>query len=97
MAFLVAPGGDLDRAGRVRIGIDDARSFGRIDHTKRSIEPAGVVLAFEMRARQQLRPGFAAGAEDVADAVDVGHEAGLGQPLRQPFQRAHMRFEKVGL
>src|SRR5476651_1010647 len=45
---------------------------------------------FEMRPRQQFRPGFRGCAEHIADAVDRRREPCLGQPLRQPFQRAHM-------
>ena len=58
MSFLVAPGRDLDGAGGVRIGIDDAGGFERIDDAERPIEPARVILAFEMRAGQQFRSGF---------------------------------------
>ncbi len=65
--------------------IDDAGGLERIDHAERPIEPARVVLAFEMRPRQQLRPGLRAGAEDVADAVDLAREAGLGKALHQPL------------
>ena len=54
MPFLVAPGRHFDRAACIRIAIDDAGGFERIDHAKRSIEPARMVLAFEMRSRQQL-------------------------------------------
>ena len=72
MAFLVAPGCDLDGAFDARVGIDDAGGFERIDDAERPIEPAGVILAFEMRTRQQLRPGFCTGAEHIADAVDLG-------------------------
>ena len=94
MAFLVAPCCDLDRAMNVRIRIDDAGGFERIDHAERSIEPARIVLAFQMRARQQFRPGLRAGSDDVADAVDFAREVRLGEPLRQPLERAHMRFRE---
>ena len=94
MSFLVAPGCDFDRAVDIRIGIDDAGGFERIDDAERPIEPARIVLAFQMRAGQQFRSGFRAGAEDIADAVDLGREACLGQPLHQPFQRTHMRFRE---
>ena len=92
MSFLVAPCRDFDGAVDVRIGIDHARGFERIDDAERPIEPAGKILAFEMRARQQLRSGFRAGAEHIADAVDLGGEPCFGKPLRQPLQRAHMRL-----
>ena len=52
MPFLVAPGRNFDRAVCRRIAIDDAGGFERIDHAERSIEPARVVLAFQMRACQ---------------------------------------------
>ena len=48
MPFLIAPGRDFDGAVCIRIAIDDAGGFERIDHAERSIEPARVVLAFQM-------------------------------------------------
>ena len=62
-------------------GLMHAGGFERIDDAKRPIEPARVVLAFEMRSGQQFRSGLCAGAEHIADAVDLGGEAGLGKPL----------------
>ena len=94
MSFLVAPCRDFNGAVDVRVGIDDAGGFERIDDAERPIEPASEILAFEMRAGQQFRSGFRAGADDIADAVDFGGKSGLGKPLRQPLQRAHMRFRK---
>src|ERR1043166_523687 len=49
MPFLVAPGRNFDRALCVRIAIDDAGGFECIHHAERPIEPARVVLAFQMR------------------------------------------------
>ena len=92
MPFLVAPGRNFDGAIYIRIAIDDAGGFERIDHAERSIEPACVVLAFQMRPRQQFQPRLRAGAEDVADAVDLAREAGVGKPLHQPRQRGEMRL-----
>jgi len=43
---------ELDGAFGVRIGIDDAGGFQRIDDAKRPVEPARVILAFEMRPGQ---------------------------------------------
>jgi len=94
MPFLVTPGGDFDRALGGGVGIDHARCFKGIDHAKWSIEPAGEILAFEMRAGEQFRSRFAACAQHVTNAVDFGGEAGLGQSLSQPLQRAHVRFGK---
>jgi hypothetical protein len=50
-----------------------------------------------MRSGQQFRSGFCAGAEDVADAVDISSEPCLGKPLRKPLQRAHMRLRESRL
>jgi hypothetical protein len=47
-----------------------------------------------MRSCQQFRAGFFAGAEDVADAVDLGRKACGRKPLRQPLQRAQMRLRE---
>ena len=92
MPFLVAPCRDFDGAVGVRVGIDNSGGFEGIDDAKRPIEPAGEILAFEMRSGQQFRPGFCTRAEHIADAVDRGGEPRLGKPLRQPLQRAHMRL-----
>jgi hypothetical protein len=97
MPFLVAPCRDLDRAVDAGITVDDARGFERIDHAERPIEPAGMVLAFEMRAREQLRSCFRTGAEHIADAVDCRGEVGIGQVRRQPVQRAQMRLRECRL
>ena len=94
VAFLVAPRCDVDGAVDLRIRIDDAGGFERIDDAQRTIEPARKVLALEMRSRQQFRTGFFAGAEDVADAVDLGCEACVRKPLRQPLQPANMRLRE---
>src|SRR3954467_2250111 len=72
MSFLIAPRRDFDGAPLGRIGIDDAGGLEGIDHAKRPIEPARVILALEMRPGQPLWPGLCADAEDVADAVDRG-------------------------
>jgi len=52
MSFLVAPCSDFDSAFYARIGIDYAGGFKGIDDAQRSIEPARVVLAFEMLSGQ---------------------------------------------
>lgn len=90
MAFLVAPGGDLDRAVEGAIGIEHARGLERVDDAERAVEPAGIVLAFEMRTRKQLWAGLGTGADDIADTVDCGGKACLGQSRAKPFQRTHM-------
>jgi len=56
MTFLVAPRRDFDGAFDARVGIDDSGGLQRIDDAQRAIEPARVILAFEMRSRQQFRP-----------------------------------------
>src|SRR5882757_4781149 len=50
-----------------------------------------------MRAGKQLRSRLRARAEHVADAVDRRGEACLGQMLREPVERAQMRFRKCRL
>ena len=92
MTFLIAPRRNFDSAFGGGIGIDDAGSFERVDDAKRSIEPARIILAFQVRAGQQFGPGFWTVAEHIANAVDRGGEAGLGKPPGQPFQRAQMRL-----
>ena len=72
MSFLVVPCRDFDGAVKVRIAIEDAGGFEGIDHAERPIEPAGIILALEMRPGQEFRPGFRAGAKHIADAVKGG-------------------------
>src|SRR4029453_10572724 len=92
MPFLIAPCSDLDSAFYAGIGIDHAGGFKGIDDTKRPIEPARVILAFEVRAGQQFWFGSCAGAEHVANAVDRSGEPGLRKLLGKPLQRSHMRL-----
>ena len=94
MSFLVAPRCNLDCTLDIRIAIDDARGLEGIDDAERSIEPARVILAFQMRPRQQSAPGPGAGADNVADAVDLTGKAGFGKPLQQPLQGADVRLGK---
>ena len=94
MAFLITPGGDFNgRVGRW-VGIDDSGRFERIDHAERTVEPARKVLTLEMGACQELRPGFPAHAEHVADTIDVRGQPRAWKLLDQPPQRAHMRLGK---
>jgi hypothetical protein len=76
--FLVRPGGDVDRdAGRAWIFAECPRDFQSVDDAERPIEPARMVLGFGVRANQELRPGGARSAEDIADAVDLRLEPPL--------------------
>src|SRR5665213_2733459 len=87
MSFFVAPRRDCDGAAYAWVGIDDASGFEGINNAERPIEPACKILAFEMRPRQQFRPGFRTRSQHVADAIDRSGEARLGKPLREPLQR----------
>ncbi|OIQ66827.1 hypothetical protein GALL_515990 [mine drainage metagenome] len=94
MSFLVAPCRDFNGAVGVRIGVDDAGGFKRVDDAERPIEPAREILALKMRSGQQFRSGPCTRAEYVADAVDRSSKPRLGKPPGKPLQRAHMRFGK---
>jgi hypothetical protein len=74
MSFLIAPCCDFNGAADGRVGVDDAGGFQCVDHAKRAIKPAGKILTFEMRSREQFRPTLRACAENVADTVDLGHK-----------------------
>ena len=52
MSFFIRPCRHLDHAACVRIAIDDAGGFECVDDAESAIEPAGVVLAVEMRSGQ---------------------------------------------
>ncbi len=84
MALLVRPGRDIDPAAK------RARDLQAIDHAQRAIQPAGMRLRLDMAAEQQLRAIAARAAEDIADAVDLGLQPGLGQTCRQPMARLHV-------
>src|SRR5262249_29384639 len=79
VALLVAERDDIDAgvAGRLVLA-QGARGFERVDHAERTVEPAGVILAFDVRAGENLSPGRARKADHIADAIDLGIEAGLG-------------------
>ena len=91
MPLLVAEHDDVDaEIGGGGILGDRARRLQRIDAAERTIEPAGMVLAFEMRARQHLLPVRTAPAENVGDAVDLRVKAGFAHPAGKPFARGNV-------
>jgi hypothetical protein len=88
MAFLVAPGRDVDaHVAHFRVVAERPRRLEPVDDAERAIEPAGVVLAFDMRAGQQARPAGAAVADHGADAVDARVQPGLLEPVAEPMTR----------
>src|SRR5215203_1301411 len=88
MPLLVAPGRDVDaKIGRRRILGKRAGGLEAVDDAERAVEPAGMVLALEMRAGEHLWPRRPARSEDAADAVDLGVEPGLGESLGEPVPR----------
>jgi hypothetical protein len=58
MSFLIALCRNFNGAVDSWIGIDEACGFERIDDAKRPVQPAGEVLAFQMRPRQQFASRF---------------------------------------
>ena len=97
MPLLVAEHHDVDAGIAARL-LDRARGFQRVDAAERAVEPAGMVLAFQMRAGQRLARRVALRlAQDVADAVDGGLEPGRGALLGEPRCAPRCRpAEKVG-
>ena len=84
MALLIGPRRDIDAAA------ERARDLQAVDHAQRAIQPAGMRLRLDMAAEQQMRAVAARAADDVADAVDLRLEPGLGHPRRQPVSRLHV-------
>jgi hypothetical protein len=84
MPLLVRPRGDIDAAAQT------TRDLQPIDHAQRAIQPAGVGLRLDMAAEQQLRAVAARAANNVADAVDLGLQPGLGHPRGEPVARPHV-------
>ena len=82
MAFLIGPAGDVDPAGQ------HAGEFESKNHPHGAIQPARAGLGFQMAAGEQLRPVAGRQADDIADAVDVGGQARLGQAAGQPVAGA---------
>ncbi|WP_431269689.1 hypothetical protein [Dankookia sp. P2] len=67
MSLLIGEGDDIDRQPGPRQGEAG-------DHAECAVQPAGVILGFDMAAGQQMRPGAAVPAIDIANAVDRGVE-----------------------
>jgi hypothetical protein len=88
MALFVEPRGDVDTHIReARVRAQDSRRLQRVDDPERAIEPAGVVLAFEMRPGEHPCARRAAVADHVGDAVDPGVEPRRLEPRRKPVAR----------
>jgi hypothetical protein len=94
MSFLVAPCRDFDGAIDISIGIDHARGLERVNDAEGTIEPAGIILTFEMRAGEYFRASLRAGAKHIADAVDGCGQFRAGKLLDQPPKRLHMGLRK---
>src|SRR5579872_816350 len=56
MTFFVAPANDFHGALDARIVIDHPRRFERVNNAKGAVEPAGEVLALQMRAARSFGP-----------------------------------------
>ncbi len=65
MPLLIGEGADIDRQAGPR-----QRDAG--DDAERAVEPAGLVLRFDVAADEQMRAGAGMAAIDIADAVDRG-------------------------
>ena len=89
MPLLVRPAGHVDAASQ------GARHLQAVHHAHRAIQPAGMRLGFQVAADQQERPLPSPAADDVADAVDLGVEPGLGQPRGEPVPRLDV-LRRVG-
>ena len=88
MALLVAPGRDVDaHVAHIRILTERPRRLEPVDDAERTIEPAGMVLAFDMRAGEKMRTARAAVADHGADAVDARVQPGLFEPVAKPMAR----------
>src|SRR5262249_60663080 len=60
VAFLVGERHDVDaKPGAGRLFGERARSFERVDQAERAVEPAGVVLRLDVRAREHFASGRA--------------------------------------
>ena len=95
MPFLVAPGCNFDRAVCVRIAIDDAGGFERIDHAERPIEPARVVLAFEMRPANSFGPAFVLVPRTLPMPSISPVRPASGRRCTSHCQRAQMRLREM--
>src|SRR2546423_4354509 len=86
MSLLVAEHHDID-AGIAARFLNAAGGLERVDAAERAIEPAGMVLRFQMRAGKDFAAARPALSQNIADAIDRRLEAGLGAPLREPLPR----------
>ena len=89
MPLLVRPAGHVDAVAQ------GARHLQPEHHAHRAIQPAGMRLGFQMAADQQERPLPSPAADDVADAVDLGVQPGLGQAGGEPVPRLDV-LRRVG-
>ncbi len=88
MPLLVGPGDRIDAEPvAIRIGGEGARQLDRVDDAERAVEPAAIGLRLAVRADQQTAAGGMVAAKDIADAVDLGNEAGGGELLGEPMAR----------
>ena len=86
MPLLVGEHHHID-AGIAACFLDRARGLERVDAAERAIEPAGVILRFQVRAGKDFAAASPALSQNVADAVDRCLEPGFSAPLREPRAR----------
>ena len=91
MALLVTQGNDIDAAiGEAAVIGNGASGFQPVDHAERTVEPAGMVLALQMRPGKEFRPRRLAPPEDRADPVYARIEPGLAHAAGKPVPRLHV-------
>ncbi|WP_332308988.1 hypothetical protein [Roseococcus microcysteis] len=89
VALLIGEGDDIHR--QPGAGKRDTRH-----HTQRAIQPAGLILAFDMAAHQQMRTRPGVAAEDIADAVHAGLQPHLAHAVHQPAAAFHVLGREGG-
>src|SRR5205814_10253906 len=91
MSFLVEEHHDV-HAGIAARFPDRARCFERVDAAERAVEPARMVLRFQMRAGEDLAAARLALSQNVPNAVD----GGLKSCRRALFGKPRARRDIVG-
>src|SRR6185436_14443741 len=86
MPLLVGKHNHVD-AGIAARFLKRARGFERVDAAERAVEPAGMVLRFQMRAGENLGAARPALSQNVADTVDRRFESRFGAALGKPCAR----------
>ena len=95
MTLLVREGDDVDALAGGRIGfMDGPGRLEGVNYTERTVQPAGLVLALDVRAGEDVRSIAGRAADDIGYAVDFGGMTKGLELLTKPAPRDHIVFRQ---